>query len=143
MLSLIRPATGRMLISEPFMMDPNFKRSVILLTEYSEVGAMGFILNHASEFALGDLLPDLSYADYTVYTGGPVANNTLHFIHRCPEKIVDGVDIGNGIYWGGDFETVKHLVKVTTCRQTRSSFLQVIPAGRPINSKMRSGKTAG
>jgi putative transcriptional regulator len=111
MLSSINPATGRVLISEPFMMDPNFKRSVILLTEYSEAGAMGFILNHASEFALGDLLPDLSYADFTVYTGGPVANNTLHFIHRCPEKIGDGVDIGNGIFWGGDFETVKLLVK--------------------------------
>jgi len=111
MLSSIFPATGRLLISEPFMLDPNFKRSVILLTEYSEAGAMGFILNHASEFALGDLLPDLSYADFTVYTGGPVANNTLHFIHRCPEKISDGIDIGNGIFWGGDFETVKQLIK--------------------------------
>lgn len=111
MLSLIPPATGRILISEPFMLDPNFKRSVILLTEYSDEGAMGFILNHASEFALGDLLPELSYADFTVYTGGPVANNTLHFIHRCPDKIADGVEIGNGVFWGGDFESVKALIK--------------------------------
>jgi putative transcriptional regulator len=39
MLSLIAPETGRLLISEPFMLDPNFKRSVILLTEYGDEGA--------------------------------------------------------------------------------------------------------
>jgi putative transcriptional regulator len=98
MLSSIAAAAGRLLISEPFMMDPNFKRSVILLTEYSEEGAMGFILNHASEFLLGDLLPDLSYSEIPVFIGGPVANNTLHFIHRCPEKIDGGVEIGKNIF---------------------------------------------
>ncbi|HVW95807.1 MAG TPA: YqgE/AlgH family protein [Mucilaginibacter sp.] len=110
MLSSIAAAAGRLLISEPFMMDPNFKRSVILLTEYSEAGAMGFILNHASEFLLGDILPDLSYSEIPVYVGGPVSGNTLHFIHRCPEKIDDGIEIADGIYWGGDFEAVKELI---------------------------------
>jgi putative transcriptional regulator len=110
MLSSISASAGRLLISEPFMMDPNFKRSVILITEYSEAGAMGFILNHASEFLLGDILPDLSYSEFPVFIGGPVANNTLHFIHRCPEKIADGIEIGEGIFWGGDFEMVKELI---------------------------------
>jgi len=110
MLSSILAATGRLLISEPFMMDPNFKRSVILLTEYSSDGAMGFILNHPSEFFLGDLMPELSYSEIPVFIGGPVANNTLHFIHCCPEKITDGVEIAENIYWGGDFEVVKKLI---------------------------------
>jgi putative transcriptional regulator len=110
MLSSISAAAGRLLISEPFMMDPNFKRSVILLTEYSEAGAMGFILNHASEFLLGDILPDLSYSEIPVFVGGPVAANTLHFIHRCPEKIADGIEISKGIFWGGDFEAVRELI---------------------------------
>ncbi|MGZ3750349.1 MAG: YqgE/AlgH family protein [Mucilaginibacter sp.] len=110
MLSTISPDAGRLLISEPFMMDPNFKRSVILLTEYSEAGAMGFVLNHQSEYLLGDLLPDLPYSEMPVYMGGPVGNDTLHFIHRCPEKIEDGIEIAEGVFWGGDFETVKGLV---------------------------------
>lgn len=110
MLSSIPAASGRILISEPFMMDPNFKRSVILLTEYSEEGAMGFILNHPGEFLLGDILPDVSYSELPVFIGGPVAGNTLHFIHRCPEKIGGGIDIGEGLFWGGDFETVKDLI---------------------------------
>ena len=110
MLSSIQPAAGRLLISEPFMMDPNFKRSVILLTEYSDAGAMGFVLNHPGEFLLGDILPDLSYSEFTVYLGGPVANNTLHFIHCCPDKIENGVEIGEGVFWGGDFEVVRELI---------------------------------
>jgi putative transcriptional regulator len=110
MLSLIKPATGHLLISEPFMMDPNFKRSVILLTEYADAGAMGFVLNHHSEYLLGDLLPDLPYSEMPVYIGGPVGSDTLHFIHRCPLKIEEGIEIAEGIFWGGDFEAVKSLV---------------------------------
>ncbi|MET3980606.1 putative transcriptional regulator [Mucilaginibacter sp. UYP25] len=110
MLSPIAAAAGRLLISEPFMPDPNFKRSVILLTEYSEAGAMGFILNHQTEMLLGDILPDVSYSEIPVYMGGPVAENTLHYIHRCPEKIDGGIEIWDGIYWGGDFEQIKQLI---------------------------------
>jgi putative transcriptional regulator len=110
MLSPISAAAGRLLISEPFMPDPNFKRSVILLTEYSEAGAMGFILNHQTEYLLGDILPDASYSEIPVYMGGPVAENTLHYIHRCPDKIEGGIEIGEGIYWGGDFEQIKQLI---------------------------------
>jgi putative transcriptional regulator len=110
MLSLIPPKEGRLLISEPFMMDPNFKRAVILLTEYSDAGAMGFVLNHHSEYLLGDLLPELPYSEMSVYIGGPVGNDTLHFIHCCPEKIDGGIEIADGIFWGGDFETVKNMI---------------------------------
>ncbi|HEY5327893.1 MAG TPA: YqgE/AlgH family protein [Mucilaginibacter sp.] len=111
MLSSIPAASGHLLISEPFMLDPNFKRSVILLTEYSEAGAMGFILNQPGEYLLGDLLPEVSYSEMPVFFGGPVANNTLHFIHCCPEKINDGIEIADGIYWGGNFDDVKALIK--------------------------------
>jgi len=110
MLSTIPVAAGRLLISEPFMMDPTFKRSVILLTEYADSGAVGFVLNHKSEYLLGDILPDTSYSEMPVYIGGPVGENTLHFIHRAPEKIDGGIEICDGIYWGGDFEQIKQLV---------------------------------
>ncbi|MBK0379512.1 YqgE/AlgH family protein [Mucilaginibacter segetis] len=110
MLSPISAAAGRLLISEPFMPDPHFKRAVILLTEYSEAGAMGFVLNHQSDYLLGDILPDVSYSEIPVYLGGPVSENTLHYIHCCPDKIPDGIEISTGVFWGGDFELIKKLI---------------------------------
>jgi putative transcriptional regulator len=122
MLSPIAAAQGRLLISEPFMMDPNFKRSVILLTEYSVDGAMGFVLNHASEFMLGDLLPDLSYSEIPVFIGGPVGHDTLHFIHCCPEKIEGGVELLDGVFWSGDFEQVKSLLSTYQLKSSEIKF---------------------
>jgi putative transcriptional regulator len=122
MLSTIQAAAGRLLISEPFMMDPNFKRSVILLTEYGDAGAVGFILNHQSEYLLGDILPDTAYSEMPVYTGGPVAENTLHFIHRVPEKLEGGIMIADGVYWGGDFEQVKELISGYKLNETEIKF---------------------
>ena len=92
------------------MTDPNFKRAVIFITEYHQEGAVGFVLNHKSDNKLGDLLPDVSYSEMPVYNGGPVAMDTLHFIHRCPDKIPGGLEIWDGIYWGGDFGTIKTLI---------------------------------
>ena len=110
MLSTIAPKAGRLLISEPFMMDPNFRRSVILLTEHTEAGAFGFVLNQQNDFLLGDILPDTSYSEIPLYTGGPVGENTLHFIHQCPDKIPGGIEIRKGVFWGGDFAVVIELI---------------------------------
>ena len=40
----------------------------------------------------------------------PVENNTLHFIHTLGQQIPDTKKIEKGIYWGGDFDTVKKLI---------------------------------
>lgn len=110
MLSLIAPEAGRLLISEPFMLDPNFKRSVLIITECGDEGAMGFVLNHESEYKLGDILPDIQYSELPVFIGGPVGNDTLHFIHCVPGKIEGGIELADGVYWGGDFDAVQELV---------------------------------
>ena len=57
MLNTIPPQTGSLLISEPFMIDPNFKRSVVLLSEHTEEGTLGYVLNQKSEHVLKDLVP--------------------------------------------------------------------------------------
>ena len=122
MLNSTSAAIGNLLISEPFMLDPNFKRSVIILTEYSDQGAAGFILNHQSEFMLGDILPQVSYSEMPVYVGGPVGENTLHFIHQCPDKIPGGIEIAEGLFWGGDFEAVKTLVTQYQLNESEIKF---------------------
>ena len=110
MISQLTPAAGKLLISEPFMDDPNFTRSVVLLTEHGDEGALGFVINHPSLLLLNDLVAEFTGNEFPVFYGGPVAMDTLHFIHRCPDKISDGEEIAKGIYWGGNFESLKALV---------------------------------
>lgn len=111
MLSPLKPSSGKLLISEPFLNDPNFRRSVVLIAEYSEAGTLGFVINHKSNLILSDLLPDLENSNFPVYFGGPVAVDTIHFIHRCYDKMNDGEEIAPGIYWGGNFEALTILLK--------------------------------
>ncbi|MBC7744679.1 MAG: YqgE/AlgH family protein [Flavobacterium sp.] len=109
MINQKNPANGSLLISEPFMLDPNFKRSVVLLAEHSPDGTLGFVLNQRSDFLVNELMLDCHTCLFPVFIGGPVDNNTLHFIHRCYDKL-EGIEIRDGIYWGGDFEKLKKLI---------------------------------
>ncbi|HET8829211.1 MAG TPA: YqgE/AlgH family protein [Pelobium sp.] len=107
MLSKVLPKKGTLLISEPFMADPNFKRTVVLIAENNDEGTVGYVLNQKSDFLLKDIIEDCWDANMQVFFGGPVATDTLHFIHSVPEKVSGGVDLGNGLFWGGDFEVLK------------------------------------
>jgi putative transcriptional regulator len=69
---------GKLLLAGPMLKDPNFDRAVVLITEHSEEGAMGLVLNRPSETTIGEAVPDLTWiaaADELVYVGGPVAPN--------------------------------------------------------------------
>ncbi|TAH24531.1 MAG: YqgE/AlgH family protein [Cytophagales bacterium] len=92
------------LIAEPFMDDPNFSRSVILLCEKNEEGAMGLVLNKPTEILVGDVIADLNDFQDKIYIGGPVAQDTVHFIHRYPNRIKGDLPLSNGLYWGGNFQ---------------------------------------
>lgn len=100
---------GKLLIAEPFLSDPNFARSVILLCEHSEDGSVGFVLNRSTELTLGDLLPDLYTPLLKVYQGGPVQLDTLHMLHRTP-KAFGGNEIYPGVFWGGSYEALQEAV---------------------------------
>jgi putative transcriptional regulator len=67
---------GKLLLAGPTLKDPNFDRTVVLITEHTEEGAMGLVLNRPSDALVGDAVPDLDWvADGgdPVYVGGPVA----------------------------------------------------------------------
>jgi putative transcriptional regulator len=112
MINQGHPQSGSLLVSEPFMLDPNFKRSVVLLTEHSTAGSVGFVLNQRSDFILSDIIPECYDCSFPVYVGGPVGNDTLHFIHRSYDKLQGGIQIKDGLYWGADFETLKELINI-------------------------------
>ena len=105
----IEPQKGCFLVSEPFLPDPNFERTVVLLCEHNADGSFGFVLNKASTVTLPDIMDEVDGFDETVYIGGPVEQNTLHFIHKA-DYLEGGVEIADGVYWGGNFEQLLILI---------------------------------
>lgn len=101
---IVVPERGDLLISEPYLPDPNFERTVILLCEHDENGSFGFVLNKKSESSLPELIEEVDGFDSEVFVGGPVQQNTLHFLHNSPQKLQGDREITGGIYWGTDFE---------------------------------------
>ncbi len=70
---------GKLLIASPALEDPNFERSVVLITEHGEEGAMGIVLNRPSEAEVTTVIPDLDpIADgEPIFVGGPVQPEAL------------------------------------------------------------------
>ncbi len=108
---MIEPAAGILLISDPFLKDPNFMRTVVVLCEHQKEGSFGFVLNRKYELTLDELIPDLEGFKLPVYYGGPVQLDTIHFLHQYPDEIPGAVEVMKSVYWGGDFEMVIDMIK--------------------------------
>jgi putative transcriptional regulator len=113
--------TGQILISEPFLPDPNFRRTVIFLAEYSELGAVGYVLNHKTDFAVNLLIKELDFVYNTVYQGGPVELESFHYFHTYA-NIANATHIKDSIYWGGDFDELIKGLKDGTFAEDNCMF---------------------
>jgi len=103
--------SGRILIADPFLKDPNFLRTVIFLCEHKGEGSFGFVINRKLDYVIGDLMTELEGCNFPVFYGGPVQQNTIHFLHRCPGLITGGEKITDEIFWGGEFEEMVALLQ--------------------------------
>jgi len=101
---------GKILTSSAAMDDPNFKASVLVITEYNQDGAMAFVINKIFERPLNALTEFSSSPAFPLYNGGPVDQEHLFFMHRCDELIPHGVKIVDDIYLGGDFKKAIALI---------------------------------
>ena len=66
---------GHLLVSSPALVDPNFRRTVVLIAHHDEDGAMGVVLTRPSDVRVEDAVPILAGlpgSDGVVYVGGPV-----------------------------------------------------------------------
>ena len=103
--------TGDVLLAEPFMLDPHFKRGVVLLCDHTEEeGSVGFILNKPISSKVNELINDFPEFDAHIYYGGPVATDTIHYIHNVGDLLEESTEIVSGVYWGGNFEKLKFLI---------------------------------
>jgi len=113
---------GRILVSEPFLNDTYFRRSVVLLTEHSKEGSVGFVLNKPVELTVGGILKDFPEIDASVSIGGPVNTNTVHYIHTIGDLIPNSVQVMKNLWWGGDFDTIKELITQGKIRKNNIRF---------------------
>lgn len=121
-MSYLEPLKGRLLIAEPSILnDSSFNRTIILITEYTEFNSVGFILNRPLDYVLKDLIPDIE-SDFTVYQGGPVEQDNLYFVHKVPDLIPDSIAISDGIFWGGNFDSLKQLLNSRELSSTDIRF---------------------
>ena len=105
-----KPGRGDLLISEPYLPDPNFERSVIYLCEHDENGSFGFVLNKKSILNIDEVMEAIEDFKVPLFVGGPVEQETLHFLHCDPDMMQSGKEISEGIYWGGNFEKLLSLI---------------------------------
>ena len=108
--SRLAPAKGRLLIAARSLADPNFSRSVVLLLEYSQDGAVGVIVNRPAGVPPSALLPDLSALsryEGCVYLGGPVAIDMLVLLVRDCDAFDDAQPVFEDVCYGGSAEAAR------------------------------------
>ncbi len=71
----VSPLKGKLLLATPPLVDPNFDRTVVLMLEHNDDGALGLVLNRPTDEDVDDLLPSwrpLVTGDPVLFDGGPV-----------------------------------------------------------------------
>jgi putative transcriptional regulator len=79
-IAVVDSVRGQLLIAGPTLQDPNFWRTVVLIVEHSDEGALGLVLNRPSESTVGEAVPQLvTVADPEdeVLVGGPVGQSAV------------------------------------------------------------------
>ena len=104
------PSRGKVLISEPFLYDEMFGRSVILLVDHSTDGTMGLVLNKPLPLSLNDVLKEFKdISNIPIYKGGPLSTDTLFYLHTLKD-VEDSLQIGKGVYLNGDFDAIRRYI---------------------------------
>jgi putative transcriptional regulator len=97
----VKPAAGRFLVAARELADPNFARSVVLLGQYEEKGAMGLTINRPSAMTIGEALAGFKAAKERkdpAYLGGPVVRTGVLALVRSASKPDDAKPVFGDVY---------------------------------------------
>ncbi len=106
--TIVNPQKGDLLIAEPLLDEPYFKRSVILiLDEDNNQGHIGLALNKITPVSLQDLFPDWKAgAEVPVYSGGPVEADRLFMLHTMGDRFEGSMEVSPGLYVGAKLDDI-------------------------------------
>jgi putative transcriptional regulator len=103
------------LVAVPQMGDPNFARTVVLMLEHNDDGALGLIVNRPSSLTLGEVAEsqDLTIhpgsTAHPVFVGGPVQPERGFVLHRL-DDVPQSVALVDGLYVSGSTEALTKLI---------------------------------
>ncbi len=106
------PGEGKLLVSEPFLHEDHFDHAVVLLVDYEKDGpAMGVVVNNETRYSLQELIADIKVEErIPVYSGGPVADDHLYFLHTLGDLIPETNPVCDGLWLGGDFDAMRAII---------------------------------
>lgn len=111
-----KPERGDLLVAKPWLTEPVFSRSVILLIDVDEdgtdKGSMGLVLNKKVDtMTMEDLIPSwTSGKDVPLFLGGPVDFERLFILHKFGDYFGKTVKIAPDLFIGADLEKVKKFI---------------------------------
>lgn len=112
---------GKIITATPFLEDPFFKKTVVLLADFNENGTLGFIMNKVTNLKLADLLEGIEF-DADIFYGGPVGNESVYYLHTLGNQLEDSLEILPGLFWGGEFDSLKSLLNAGIADESQVRF---------------------
>lgn len=109
------------LLAEPYLDDPNFKRAAIALVDHHKDGVVGFVLNNPTEGFLHQYIEDIPIWSRPIGLGGPVDLSSLHFLHTLGDILDESIPVTDNLFWGGNFDQLIELIrdKIVTEKDVR------------------------
>ena len=99
-----RPKPGSLLLSDPFLQEDYFTRSVVLICEHDANGSFGLVLNNLLDIDLSQFDPTFPISTKLVSIGGPVNEQNIFYLHSYGKNVENSLWIANDLYFGGDFD---------------------------------------
>ena len=120
----VTPKKGDLLIAEPMLDQPYFKRSVVLLLEEdNDHGHLGLTLNVPTPVTLQDIFPEWKNGKKVrVYSGGPVESDRLFMLHTLGDRFDGATEVAPGLYVGADLDQVMEYLNSTESIEGKMRF---------------------
>jgi putative transcriptional regulator len=117
--------TGQLLLASPALRDPNFMRTVVLVSVHSEEGAMGVVLNRPSAVTVSEAVPQLEDAvaeQEPVYVGGPVQPSSIVFLAEFLDPSPAGLLVLGRIGFPAPDAGIEELTEATARRRVFAGY---------------------
>ena len=110
----VRLARGVILIAKKSMTDPNFAKTVLLITQYDETGTIGLVLNRPLDKPAVEILPQLQELvldSLNLYLGGPVRLNSLRLLVQTGMDLGESYHVVDNVFQITDLQGVQYLLE--------------------------------